>query len=83
MGANRPREITGELTKMRRIGLRIRESRIARDMSQEEVGRVLGVQGAAISKKERGDDDSLTVMQLIQLAELFERKLGFFLQDIK
>ena len=54
------------------IGNRIRELRLLSDMSQEELGRRVGVQRAAINKYEKGTVSNIPLHTIEKIADIFE-----------
>jgi transcriptional regulator with XRE-family HTH domain len=54
------------------IGDRIRELRLLSDMSQEELGRRVGVQRAAINKYEKGTVSNIPLHTIEKIADIFE-----------
>lgn len=52
-------------------GTRIRELRIIADMSQEELGRRVGVQRAAIQKYEKGTVENIPIRTIEKIANVF------------
>lgn len=54
------------------IGIRIKELRIIRGLSQEELGRRVGVQRAAINKYEKGTVTNIPIATIEKLAYVFE-----------
>lgn len=57
---------------MENIGSRIRELRILSNLSQEELGRRVGVQRAAIQKYEKGTVTNIPIHVIEKLASVFE-----------
>ena len=53
------------------IGERLKELRISRDLTQEEVGKVIGVQKAAIYKYEKGYIKSIKPEHVEKLSEFY------------
>lgn len=53
-------------------GAKIRELRQISDMSQEELGRKVGVQRAAINKYETGKVENIPIKTIEKIAEVFE-----------
>lgn len=53
-------------------GQRIRELRILSGLSQEELGRRVGVQRAAINKYEKGTVENIPIKTIEQLARIFD-----------
>lgn len=56
------------------IGQKIREARIAKGMTQEELGNILGVQRSAITKYEKGRVVNIKRSTLQKLAEVLDLK---------
>ena len=52
-------------------GSRIRELRVIADMSQEELGRRVGVQRAAIQKYEKGTVENIPIRTIEKMANVF------------
>lgn len=55
-----------------KLGNRIRDLRIINDMSQEELGRRVGVQRAAIQKYEKGTVENIPLKNIEKIANVFE-----------
>lgn len=53
-------------------GTRIRELRVLSGMSQEELGRRIGVQRAAINKYEKGIVENIPIKSIEKIADVFE-----------
>lgn len=53
-------------------GTRIRELRVIANMSQEELGRRVGVQRAAIQKYEKGTVENIPLKTIEKIANVFE-----------
>lgn len=53
-------------------GIRIKELRLLADMSQEELGRRVGVQRAAINKYEKGRVTNIPIETIEQIAKVFD-----------
>lgn len=53
-------------------GARIKELRIIADMSQEELGRRVGVQRAAINKYEKGTVENIPIKTIERIANVFD-----------
>ena len=53
-------------------GTRIRELRTLADMSQEELGRRVGVQRAAINKYEKGSVTNIPIATIEKIAQIFD-----------
>ena len=53
-------------------GTRIKELRILSGMSQEELGRRIGVQRAAINKYEKGSVTNIPILTIEKIAKVFE-----------
>lgn len=66
----------------KRIGARIRDARLARNLHQVVLAKALGLTVSSISKKERGED-YITAPQLAKLSRLLKHKADWFLQDLK
>lgn len=62
----------------RDIGRRIRDAREAKGMTQDEVGRRLGLAGTLVTRIEKGSR-KVTIIELQQLASLLEKSLAYFL----
>ena len=54
-----------------RLGTRIKELRMIADMSQEELGRRVGVQRAAIQKYEKGTVENVPIKTIENIAKVF------------
>lgn len=61
------------------IGARIRQARKAKGLTQEELGKLLHVTGAAISHFERGRRD-VDAKTLAKIARVLEKPIDFFLE---
>ncbi len=55
--------------KLKDIGKRIRQVRVEKKLSQVDLGKVLGISGAAVSKYETGDSDGGAI-NLARIAEI-------------
>ncbi len=53
------------------MGVRLKELRISRGLTQEEVGKVIGVQKAAIQKYEKGDVKNLKRTSVEKLSKFY------------
>ena len=53
------------------LGEKIRFYRKRADITQAELGKLLGVQDSAVSKWEKGRVDNLTISQIQTMAEVF------------
>ena len=53
-------------------GTRIKELRVLSDMSQEELGRRVGVQRAAIQKYEKGTVENIPIKTIEKIATVFD-----------
>ena len=53
-------------------GTRIKELRVIADMSQEELGRRVGVQRAAINKYEKGTVENIPIKTIERIANVFD-----------
>lgn len=54
------------------VGLRIKELRQLSEMSQEELGRMVGVQRAAIQKYEKGTVQNIPINTVENIAKVFD-----------
>lgn len=54
------------------LGVKIRELRLLADMSQEELGRRVGVQRAAIQKYEKGSVTNIPIATIEKIAKVFD-----------
>ena len=54
------------------MGQRIKELRTLADMSQEELGRRVGVQRAAINKYEKGTVENIPIVTIEKIAQVFD-----------
>ncbi|WP_050698866.1 helix-turn-helix domain-containing protein [Anaeromassilibacillus senegalensis] len=54
------------------VGQRIKALRTSRGLTQEELGRLLGVKKAAVQKYENGSVENLKRATIAKLAEIFE-----------
>ena len=54
------------------MGQRIKELRTLADMSQEELGRRVGVQRAAINKYEKGTVENIPIVTIEKIARVFD-----------
>ena len=59
-----------ELVYLRRVGLRVKLARVARGLSQEQLGAVSGVSRVTVGSIERGDHPA-SVLAYRRLAEAF------------
>lgn len=57
---------------MNLMGQRIREKRIEKGLSLEALGKILGVQRAAVSKWELGAVENISQTKIKEMAKLFE-----------
>ena len=55
-----------------RLGTKIKELRMIADMSQEELGRRVGVQRAAIQKYEKGTVENVPIKTIEKIAKVFD-----------
>ncbi len=62
------------------LGLKIKELRTIKGVSQEELGKALGHSHAAISDIERGKTD-LSVQDLSVISDFFKIPLSYFIED--
>ena len=53
-------------------GIRIKELRMIADMSQEELGKLVGVQRAAINKYEKGTVENIPIKTIEKIATVFD-----------
>lgn len=79
--ASRFRTPEGEET-ARRIGVRIRDARMARGLSQKQLGRALGVSHQAVNKYEQANVD-LSIGRLLALAEALGVSPAFLIGDAR
>lgn len=63
------------------IGKRIKKHREASGMTQEELGRILGIQKAAVQKIESGQNSNIRADKLMRLCETFRVFPSAFLYD--
>lgn len=68
----------GTMVARNAVGLRVREMREAREMTQEQVAELLGLAASAVSRIESGER-GLTAAELAQLAERFGVSADFLL----
>ncbi len=54
------------------LGTKIKELRILNEMSQEELGRRIGVQRAAVNKYEKGSVTNIPINTIEKIADIFE-----------
>ena len=54
------------------VGKRIKSLRTARGLTQEELGKLLGVKKAAVQKYENGSVENLKRATVLKLAEIFD-----------
>ncbi|MBR2916621.1 MAG: helix-turn-helix transcriptional regulator [Clostridia bacterium] len=54
-----------------KMGKILKELRLERGLTQEEVGKIIGVQKAAIQKYEKGDIENMKRSSLIKLSEFY------------
>lgn len=54
------------------LGTRIKELRLLHEMSQEELGRRVGVQRAAINKYEKGTVTNIPISTIEEIAKVFD-----------
>lgn len=54
------------------VGERIKELRVLAEMSQEELGRRVGLQRAAIQKYEKGTVENIPIKTIEKLSEVFD-----------
>lgn len=54
------------------LGTRIKELRVLHEMSQEELGRRVGVQRAAINKYEKGTVTNIPISTIEEIAKVFD-----------
>ena len=54
------------------VGKRIRALRTAKGLTQEELGKLLGVKKAAVQKYENGSVENLKRATVLKLAEIFD-----------
>ena len=69
-----------EVERYSQIGTRIRQARQEAGLSQEELGRRLGISGVAVGHYERGTR-SIGIHELERLAQILERPLTWFLHQ--
>jgi transcriptional regulator with XRE-family HTH domain len=62
---------------MESMGDRIRRLRQARDMSQEELGRLCGVSGAAVNQWESGATKSIRLPTVLMLMDALKTDLAY------
>jgi len=67
------------MTKENIIGDRIKELRKAKNLTQEQLGEILGVQKAAVLKYEKGYVQNLKRSTIEKLANLFEVSIDYLL----
>lgn len=64
------------------VGARIREARLANEMTQVAFAKFLGVTFQQVQKYERGQN-RISLSQLIKIAKKFKFNLGEFLESLK
>ncbi len=66
----------------RAIGRRLREARIRRGMSQQDLAKMFGITFQAIHKYETAKS-AITAVRLARLADILEMPIGYFYADGK
>lgn len=61
------------------VGKRIRTLRTAKGLTQEELGKLLGVKKAAVQKYENGSVENLKRVTVIKLSEIFDVSPSFLM----
>lgn len=56
---------------MNKMGSRIKQKRLEKGMTGEELGRILNVQKSAVSKWERGAVENISQTKIMEMAKLF------------
>lgn len=64
---------------MENMGDRLKRLRLEHNMTQEEIGKVLGVQKAAINKYEKGNVENIKRSSILKLAKLYKVKPSYIL----
>lgn len=63
------------------VGERLKKMRLAKGMTQEDLGKILGVTKGAIQKYESGQIINLKVDSIRKLSDLFQIAPGYFIFD--
>ncbi len=62
-----------------KMGKILKELRLERGLTQEEVGKIIGVQKAAIQKYEKGDVENMKRSSLIKLSEFYNVPVAYLM----
>ncbi len=62
-----------------RMGARLKELRTSRGLTQEEVGKVIGVQKAAIQKYEKGDVENIKRSAIEKLSKFYNVSAAYIM----
>lgn len=65
-----------------KIGQKIRQARREKGLSQSNLGKLLGASQATISDIELGKPRRLDVEDLVTLARILDKPVGYFLSDV-
>lgn len=65
-----------------KIGQKIRQARQEKGLSQRDLGKLFGTSHAVISDMELGKPRKLDIEDLVTLARILDKPVGYFLSDV-